>query len=72
VEGSATSTSDLARARAESATAALVLADRFTPDAQAEDTDVLFRVWALKSYTNRLPLYVQVRGRERQALVLLH
>jgi hypothetical protein len=61
VEGSVHSSGDLQRCRAEQACAALVLADRFTPDSAAEDTDVLFRVWALKSYTNTLPLFVQVR-----------
>jgi hypothetical protein len=60
VEGSVHSSGDLQRCRAEAAAAALVLADRFTPDSASEDTDVLFRVWALKSYTNTLPLYVQV------------
>jgi hypothetical protein len=38
----------------------MVLADRFSSDAEAEDTDVQFRVWAMKSVTKKVPLYVQV------------
>lgn len=33
---------------------------RFSSNATAEDTDVQFRVWAIKSAVKRLPLYVQV------------
>jgi hypothetical protein len=39
-----------------------VLADRFSSNAQAEDTDVQFRVWAMKSVAKHVPLYVQVGG----------
>lgn len=42
------------------ADAALVLADRFSSNAAAEDTDVQFRVWAMKSAVKDVPLYVQV------------
>jgi hypothetical protein len=41
----------------------MVLADRFSSNATAEDTDVQFRVWAIKSAVKRLPLYVQVLRR---------
>ncbi len=60
MEGSVFAEGDLERARACDAAAALVLADRFTSNAAQEDTDVQFRVWALKSYTKKVPLYVQV------------
>jgi len=33
---------------------------RFSSNAAAEDTDVQFRVWAIKSAVKRVPLYVQV------------
>lgn len=33
---------------------------RFSTNASAEDTDVQFRVWAIKSAVKRVPLYVQV------------
>lgn len=35
---------------------------RFTSNAVAEDLDVQFRVWAIKSAVKRVPLYVQVRS----------
>lgn len=35
---------------------------RFSSNAAAEDTDVQFRVWAIKSAVKRMPLYVQVGG----------
>ncbi|GLI58482.1 hypothetical protein VaNZ11_000187 [Volvox africanus] len=60
VEGSVLRAADLARCRAEAAAAVLVLGDRFVNDAEAEDLDVLFRVWAIKSYTKCVPLTVQV------------
>ncbi|EFJ43388.1 hypothetical protein VOLCADRAFT_106827 [Volvox carteri f. nagariensis] len=60
VEGSVLSAADLVRCRAEAAAAVLVLGDRFAHDAAAEDLDVLFRVWAIKSYTKCVPLTVQV------------
>lgn len=44
------------------AEACLVLADRFSSNAAAEDTDVQFKVWAMKSVTKAVPLYVQVRS----------
>lgn len=61
MEGSAFSEADLlGRAHLPEAAAALVLADRFSSNAGAEDTDVQFRVWAIKSCTKKVPLYVQV------------
>ena len=51
VEGSALSERDLARARAEAAAGVLLLADRFSPSPAQEDLNVLFQVWAVKSYT---------------------
>ena len=51
VEGSALSERDLARARAEAAAGVLLLADRFSPSPSQEDLNVLFQVWAVKSYT---------------------
>lgn len=62
VEGSVLADSDLVRCRLEHAAACMVLGDRFTEDADAEDLDVLFRVWAIKAYTKQVPLAVQVRG----------
>ena len=59
VEGTALSERDLQRTRAEAALGVLLLADRFAPSAAAEDLSVLFQVWAVKSYTKRVPLYVQ-------------
>lgn len=60
VEGSVLSAADLMRCKAERAAAIMVMGDRFTHDAAAEDLDVLFRVWAIKSYTKCVPLTVQV------------
>jgi len=51
IEGSALSERDLARARAEAAAGVLLLADRFSPSPSQEDLNVLFQVWAVKSYT---------------------
>ena len=53
---------DLVRYRAASASAILVMANRFSPDVETEDLDVLFRVWAIKSFTKCVPLTVQVRA----------
>jgi hypothetical protein len=62
VEGSAFSERDLLhRAALAGSAGAIVLADRFSSNAAAEDTDVQFRVWAIKSAVKRVPLYVQVR-----------
>ncbi|KAF8071241.1 Kcnt2 [Scenedesmus sp. PABB004] len=61
VEGSAFSEEDLlTRAKLAGSTGAMVLADRFSSNAAAEDTDVQFRVWAIKAAVKRVPLYVQV------------
>lgn len=54
------SQSDLQEVKAAEAQAMLVLANRFNPDVDTEDTDVLFRVWAIKAYTKCVPLTVQV------------
>ncbi|PSC70953.1 transcription factor MYB44-like isoform B [Micractinium conductrix] len=59
MEGSAVSGQDLVTARAERARACLLLADRFTTDPEQEDLSILFQVWAMKSYTKTVPLYVQ-------------
>lgn len=59
VEGSAVSGQDLVTVRAERALAVLLLADRFTTDPEAEDLGILFQVWACKSYTKSVPLFVQ-------------
>ena len=69
VEGSALSERDLRRARAESAVAVLLLADRFSPAPAQEDLNVLFQVWAVKSYTKHAPVYVQVLKRASLAAV---
>lgn len=63
VEGSALSERDLARTRAEAAAGVLLLADRFSPSPSQEDLNVLFQVWAVKSYTRSPRLYVQVLQR---------
>jgi hypothetical protein len=61
VEGSAFSERDLLhRAALAGSVGAIVLADRFSSNAAAEDTDVQFSVWAIKSAVKRVPLYVQV------------
>eukprot|EP00955_Chlamydomonas_euryale_P010305 110717-Chlamydomonas_euryale.AAC.1 len=67
-EGSVLSPSDLKDSRAAKASAALIMANRFNSDVDTEDTDVLFRVWAMKAYTKCVPLTVQVScgGRLRQ------
>ena len=44
VEGSALSERDLLRARAEGATACLLLADRFSPKPEEEDLNLQFQV----------------------------
>ncbi|GAB4817363.1 hypothetical protein N2152v2_004409 [Parachlorella kessleri] len=66
MEGSAVSGRDLVAVRAEKARACLLLADRFTTDPEQEDLSILFQVWAVKSYTKTVPLYVQT---VRQATV---
>lgn len=43
LEGSAFTEADLQRARAAEAVAVMVVADRFSPEAAQEDTDVQFR-----------------------------
>eukprot|EP00884_Botryococcus_braunii_P010005 jgi/Botrbrau1/19005/Bobra.0100s0039.1 len=60
MEGSVLSERDLVRSRAEAAHACLLLADRFSSNARQEDISIQFQVWALKGYTKRVPLYVQV------------
>ena len=59
VEGSAVSGQDLVTAKAERAKAIMLLADRFTNDPENEDLGILFQVWAAKSYTKTVPLFVQ-------------
>lgn len=59
VEGSAVSGADLVTARAEKANAIILLADRFSTDSSHEDLSILFQVWAAKSYTKTVPLFVQ-------------
>ncbi len=59
VEGSAVSGADLVTAKAEKANAIILLADRFSADATHEDLSILFQVWAAKSYTKTVPLFVQ-------------
>lgn len=59
VEGSAVSGADLVTAKAEKANAIILLADRFSADAMHEDLSILFQVWAAKSYTKTVPLFVQ-------------
>ncbi len=66
VEGSAVAGRDLAMVGAERARAIMLLADRFTTDPEAEDLGILFQVWAAKSYTRTVPLFVQAA---RQATV---
>lgn len=45
-EGSALSERDLVRTRAESASAVLLLADRFSPSVHHEDLSIQFQAWA--------------------------
>ena len=59
VEGSAVSGADLETVRAAKANAIILLADRFSKDSQHEDLSILFQVWAAKSYTKTVPLFVQ-------------
>jgi len=59
VEGSAVSGKDLVTVRAERARAIILLADRFTSDPEYEDLGILFQVWAAKSYTKTVPIFVQ-------------
>jgi len=59
VEGSAVSGQDLVTVRAERAQAVLLIANRFTTDPESEDLSILFQVWACKSYTKTVPLFVQ-------------
>jgi voltage-gated potassium channel Kch len=59
VEGSAVSGQDLVTVRAERAQAVLLIANRFTTDPESEDLNILFQVWACKSYTKTVPLFVQ-------------
>ncbi|KAK9826205.1 hypothetical protein WJX81_007538 [Elliptochloris bilobata] len=68
-EGSALSERDLVRTRAESASAVLLLADRFSPSVHHEDLSIQFQVWAIKSYTKSAPLYVQVLQRSSLSLI---
>ncbi|WIA12208.1 hypothetical protein OEZ85_012277 [Tetradesmus obliquus] len=70
VEGSAFSERDLLhRAALAGSVGAIVLADRFSSNAAAEDTDVQFRVWAIKSAVKRVPLYVQVLRRSSVGVI---
>ena len=66
VEGSAVSGQDLVTVRAERAKAIMLLADRFSTDPESEDLGILFQVWASKSFTKTVPLFVQT---VRQATV---
>ena len=59
VEGSAVSGQDLVTVQAERSKAVLLIADRFTTDPESEDLGILFQVWACKSYTKTVPLFVQ-------------
>jgi voltage-gated potassium channel Kch len=59
VEGSAVSGADLVTVNAAKANAIMLLADRFSVDAKHEDLSILFQVWAAKSYTKTVPLFVQ-------------
>ena len=45
IEGSALSERDLLMARAEGATACLLLADRFSPKPEEEDLNLQFQAW---------------------------
>ncbi|EIE18822.1 hypothetical protein COCSUDRAFT_59753 [Coccomyxa subellipsoidea C-169] len=63
-EGSCLSERDLVRTQAHSAAAILLLADRFSPSAHQEDLGLQFQVWAVKSYTKSVPVYVQVLQRD--------
>lgn len=47
IEGTALSERDLARAKAEGATACLLLADRFSPKPEEEDLNLQFQVGSL-------------------------
>lgn len=59
VEGSAVSGQDLVTVHAERAKAIMLLADRFSTDPESEDLGILFQVWACKSFTKSVPLFVQ-------------
>ncbi|KAK9808990.1 hypothetical protein WJX72_007481 [[Myrmecia] bisecta] len=69
IEGSALSERDLQRVRAESTGACLLMADRFSEEAKQEDLNIQFQVWAMKSYTKSVPLYVQVLQRSSLQLI---
>lgn len=68
-EGSVFSERDMEEVRTAQAEGVAILADRFTQDPAQEDVDVQFRVWAIKSYTKKVPLFVQVLQRSSIARV---
>ena len=72
VEGSVFMERNLLRVRTSEAQAVMVLADRFSGATAQEDLDVQFRVWALKSYTKSVPLYVQVQTDKSKDNVARH
>ncbi|CAG9460583.1 unnamed protein product [Pedinophyceae sp. YPF-701] len=59
VEGSVLSEADLDMLQVQSATAVLLLADRFASNPTVEDQSLLFQVWAIKQYTSEVPVFVQ-------------
>eukprot|EP00192_Tetraselmis_astigmatica_P006581 CAMPEP_0117686318 /NCGR_PEP_ID=MMETSP0804-20121206/22361_1 /TAXON_ID=1074897 /ORGANISM="Tetraselmis astigmatica, Strain CCMP880" /LENGTH=754 /DNA_ID=CAMNT_0005497953 /DNA_START=92 /DNA_END=2358 /DNA_ORIENTATION=+ len=59
MEGSILNEADLIRSHTESASAVLLLGDRWSQNIHSEDIGLLFQVWAIKSYTKSVPLYVQ-------------
>ncbi|CAG8624406.1 14795_t:CDS:10, partial [Acaulospora morrowiae] len=60
VKGSSAFRRSLVKAKAESASAAFLLAPKFTKNDDEIDAAQLMRSLALKKYNNNLPLYVQV------------
>ncbi|CAG8754913.1 17116_t:CDS:2, partial [Acaulospora morrowiae] len=60
VKGSSAFRRSLVKAKAESASAAFLLAPKFTKNDDEIDAAQLMRALALKKYNNDLPLYVQV------------
>ena len=67
-EGSALSERDLVRTRAESASAVLLLADRFSPSVHHEDLSIQFQV----GRTRARPLVLRVTEKQQRACKPAH
>ncbi|KAK6195412.1 hypothetical protein SNE40_000849 [Patella caerulea] len=60
VQGSALKDADLARCRAQDAEACFILAARNYADKTAADQHTILRSWAIKDFSPKCPLYVQI------------